>query len=598
MTLRPYQKECHDAAIEWIRKSIDPCLIEAATGSGKSHIIAAIAATMHKMSGGKHILCLAPNADLVHQNRDKYLATGNPASVFSSSAGGRCLRHPVVFGTPGTVVRSIKAFGSRFCAVVVDEAHGITPTLMRIISTMREQNPNLRVIGLSATPYRLGEGYVYAMDQNGQPMGEQCCKDPYFTAKVCEVPAHLLIEQGYLTRPKIGAINSGHYETLGMQPNRAGKFSSADVDQAYHGHGRLTSAIVADVVAQSRYRKGVMLFAATVQHAEEIMASLPPGLSRMIGGKINTGKGPRKKLVADFKAQKFKYLVSVQTMTTGVDFTHVDVIAILRATESVALLQQIIGRGLRIHEGKDDVLILDYAENLERHCPDGDIFNPEIRAQLKGTGGGIVEAECPECGCVNKFSARRNEDNLEIDKYGYFVDLAGNRIETPQGDMPAHYGRRCQGLVKNGPVFDQCQARWTLKRCPACDAENDIAARYCGECRHELVDPNDKLKADFKRYKRDPYQIQTDVVINMEEKPTLARSGKECLMVTYTTAYRSFTVWLHPWAERGRFKAEHLQYTTARDASGGIKTVTYSKDKDSGFYRVYDYNRPEDKEPE
>ena len=64
-------------------------------------------------------------------------------------------------------------------------------------------------------------------------------------------------------------------------------------------------------------------------------------------------------------------------LTTGFDASHVDVIAILRATESVGLMQQIIGRGLRIDAGKKDCLVLDYAENIERHCPDGDVFNPE-----------------------------------------------------------------------------------------------------------------------------------------------------------------------------------------------------------------------------
>jgi len=84
LTLRPYQQAAFDAAIDWIRRCLDPCLIEAATGSGKSHLVAAIAAEIHRMSG-KKILCIAPSAELVEQNYEKYRATGAKASIFSAS---------------------------------------------------------------------------------------------------------------------------------------------------------------------------------------------------------------------------------------------------------------------------------------------------------------------------------------------------------------------------------------------------------------------------------------------------------------------------------------------------------------------------------
>jgi DNA repair protein RadD len=398
------------------------------------------------------------------------------------------------------------------------------------------------------------------MDEDGNLNGDNCAKDPYFLKKVYTVPARLLIDQGYLSTPVIGEIGTEQYDTSGLVMNNSGKWQSASVDQAFVGHGRKTAAVVADVVRQSAGRKGVMLFAATVQHAEEIMASLPPGLSRMIGGKINTGKAERKRLVADFKAQRFKYLVSVQTMTTGVDFTHVDVVAILRATESVALLQQIIGRGLRVHEGKRDVLILDYAENLERHCPDGDIFSPEISANMTNGEKVIIDAECESCGAINKFSARKNPEGLQLDKHGYFMDLAGNRVETDHGPMPGHYGRRCKGMIKRGGTHTQCSQRWT-----------------------------------FKAMKRDPTQIQTDKVLSMDKKPVVTRTGKECVLVTFETEWRSFSVWLHPEAPRGRLHAEYLQFMDATQSGVEIpETVTYQKDSTSGFYRIYDYGRAAD----
>lgn len=596
--LRPYQREAFQAVMDWVRQSVDPCLVEAATGAGKSWIIAALASELHRVSGGKNVLCLAPNADLVKQNREKYLTTGDPASVYSASAGGRCLRHPIVFATPGTFKKVARAMGGKFCAVIIDECHGITHTIKTIIDLMRDSNPNLRIIGTTATPYRLGEGYIYQMDEHDNLNGDQCAKDPYFVKKVYTVPARLLIDSGYLTRPVIGAIGTEQYDTANLVLNNSGKWKQSTVDQAFVGHGRKTAAVVADVVRQSQGRKGVMLFAATVEHAREIMASLPPSMSRMIGGDENTGKKAREALVRDFKERRFKYLVSVQTMTTGVDFVHVDVIAILRATESVALLQQIIGRGLRVCEGKDDVLILDYAENLDRHCPDGDIFTPEITASMTSGERVIIDAKCAECGAINKFSARKNPDQFEINKYGYFVDLAGQEVATEHGPMPAHYGRRCQGLVRRGPSHVQCSHRWTSKECRRCGEHNDIAAKYCCSCKGELIDPGDKLRLEFKAFKKDPTNIQCDRVIGWEHKTAVTRRGNECKVVTFTTEYRVFTVWYHPQVKSGKLYAQWIQLLDATDGLVEMpKTVEYRKDAQTGFYTVHGYNRPEDKAP-
>jgi len=162
---RYYQNEAVDLAIDFVKKSFDPCLLELATGAGKSLIVAEIAKQLKEISG-KKVLCLAPSKELVTQNREKYLSYGEPASMFSASAGSKCLAHDVVFASPGTVLNSISKFGNRFAAVIVDEAHGITPTIKKIIYALKELNPMLRVIGLTATPYRLGSGYIYRVDED------------------------------------------------------------------------------------------------------------------------------------------------------------------------------------------------------------------------------------------------------------------------------------------------------------------------------------------------------------------------------------------------------------------------------------------------
>jgi DNA repair protein RadD len=386
INLRDYQQESHDAIINWVRANLAPCLIEAATGAGKSFIIAKVADTLLKLSG-KGVLCIAPSAELVEQNREKYLLTGEPASIYSASLGRKDMRHPVVFGTPGTLKKRAHRIGDKFCAVVIDEAHGITPTVKHIIDEMKRVNPQLRVIGLTATPYRLNTGYIYQLDENDKLVAEYEAIDPYFAKLVHKIPAHLLIERGYLTPPVIGDTDS-HYDASHLKVNASGKFNAKEVDKAFVGRGRKTSKIVADIVARSRDKQGVMIFAATVQHAQEIMESLPPQISAIVTG--GTKKGERKDIIKRFKRKEIKYIVNVSVLTTGFDAPHVDVVALMRATESVGLLQQIIGRGLRLHEDKEYCLILDYAENIERHCPDGDLFNPNIVAYKKGEAVPLV----------------------------------------------------------------------------------------------------------------------------------------------------------------------------------------------------------------
>lgn len=595
MSLRPYQQAAHDAAWSHIRTSREPCLIEAATGAGKSHIIAALAKTIHDHTG-KRVLCLAPSAELVQQNREKYLASGHKASMFSASAGAKDLRHNVVFGSPLTVKNRISRFKDGYAAVIVDEAHGITPTLKSIIDAMREGNEMLRVIGLSATPFRLLSGYIFRMWPDDRVNQDDTARDPYFTKLVSRITAPELIDMGYLTPPIVGSPGADGYDTSGMQVNSRGQFDKEDVDRAYHGKGRLTADIVADVVAQCRDRRGVLFFGATIQHAEEIMASLPPELSAIVTGK--TTKRERETILRRFKDQRIKYLVNVAVLTTGFDAPHVDCIAILRKTESAGLWTQIMGRGLRLCDGKADCLVLDYTSNIDDHFPDGDLFDPKIEAKRAKGGSGGVAAICPDCGYENDFSMKPDCADYEIDANGYCLDLEGQRVETDYGPMPAHFGRRCFGMHKTGPLgeYERCGYRWTHKECPECLEPNDIAARYCVKCRAEIVNPNEKLRSDFKRLKRTPTEMQTDEVISLDLREGVSQAGNKTIRADFVTPYRSFSVWFTPDAQSWRAREAWARFASILD-QGQPRTVTYKKDAESGFYRVYDMNRSADVEP-
>lgn len=628
MALRGYQAAAVNEATAWIRRCVMPGVLELATGAGKSHIVAAIASWVYE-STGKRVLCLQPSKELTEQNAEKYAATGQPCSVFSASAGSKCMRHPVVYGTPGTVKNSLSRFGDQFGAVIIDEAHGITETIKLIVGTMQKANPRLRVIGMSATPYRTVSGYIYQYDVDGSFVPDYEARDPWFNTLLYRITTRELIDMGYLTPAHADPDHAASYDAGGIQLNSRGQFDAADVERVFEGQGRLTAEIVADVVSHSVGRAGVMLFAATVQHAKEIMQSLPPDNSRMLGGDVNMQKACREKLIADFKARKFKYLVSVATLTTGFDAPHVSLIAILRATESPGLFQQIIGRGLRLIDPstagdlaaiaaseKPDCLVLDYAENIERHSLHSDLFTPQIRVKGLSGGGGSLQATCPDCTFPNEFTARANPDGFAVSDDGYFVDLSGQPIDTEHGPMPAHHGRRCTGQVKSLVAlgtYERCNYRWTAKECPECGQDNDIAARYCSACKNELVDPNEKLRRDFVRIKKDPYTASTDAVLDWKLTKGVSTAGNDTLKVEFTTEYRTFPIWLTPGAKhtqavrdweifsqavyRGHVAPDIDVFLQHIEKGAMPGTVTYAKRKDSDFFRVFAYNKAEDKLP-
>lgn len=588
MPLRLYQQRAFDAALKFTRKSTQSCVIDAATGAGKSHIIAALAEAVHELSK-KRVLILAPRSKLVEQNVKKYRATGHKCSIYSASAGSKCLRYPVVFGTPQTIANSINKFGD-YAMVIIDECHGITPTIKKIVESMKKQNPNLRVVGLTATPFRLGTGYIYSCDINDVMLDEKQAINPYFYKCIYKIDANELIRDGYLTSPVVGSVKQ-HYDTSKLVLLPTGKYSTDSVEEAFIGHGRLTSQIIVDVVFAAKDRKAVLFFASTIKHAEEIMSSLPENNSRLITSQ--TKEKEKQGIYRDFDAMKFKYLVNVDMLTTGFDAPHIDVIALLRHTESAALLQQIIGRGLRLYEGKKDCIILDYAENIENHYANDNLFESNIKTTKKTSEHDLIKVKCPLCQKENNFILKPNPNEFNINENGFFIDLDGHVIDDLGNKLSAHFGRRCKHIHKTNNGYRQCEYRWENKTCPTCLAENDIAAKYCSKCNGELVNPNDKLNSTaYKLNYSDQYK--TEHVIAWKKRNTLTRHGSPCLIVEYTTVSTKFSIWYLPKDSR-RMPFVIYDVFCKQTNNGQIMptTITYRKNP-SGFYEILAYNKKVD----
>ena len=619
MQLRPYQQDAVDSAVSWMKKCKSPAVLELATGAGKSWIAAAIAKWFIE-NAQKKVLILQPSLELTEQNYSKWIATGEKASIFSASANSKCTRYDVIYGTPKTVLNSIERFGDKFGLIIIDECHQITPTIKEIISKIKSKNERLRVIGMTATPYRMNTGYIYHQNLvTNKALAEEEAINPYFAALLYSIKTRELISMGFLTEAHTEAIDD-NYDTQSLTINKMGNFDAKQVSSVFENHGRLTAKIVQDVIAKTHNRKGVMLFASTVRHAEEIMESLPHNNSMMLGGDINMDKATRANLISDFKEQNYKYIVSIGTLTTGFDAPHVDAIAVLRATESESLFQQIIGRGLRLCEDKEDCLILDYAENITRHGLEFDIFEPTIQTTKQGTGE-CIDVVCPACNCTNSFAIRKLDKDQSIDADGYLLDLAGNKIvyDVDENDnailQTAHHGRRCNGLVISRLTgeIERCEHRWAFKKCHECGHENDTAARYCEkkDCRAELVNPNDKLSQQHAEAKRDPYGKYTERVLFFSVKKTISAAGNETLQCEYTTPTVSFRAYYLA-ESHSKYMARkwtELNFTIFSNTKDAVycstvddfikqhtnqqpQTVTYRKNQKTGYIETFGHNNP------
>lgn len=582
LTPRPYQKRAIDAAINWMRKNTDSCVLDLSMSAGKSIIAAFIANEMHRISGGKKVLVLCPNATLVSQNAEKYAMISDEYSIYSASIS-KSLRHAVVFATPLSFAGIVDKTDGEFCCVIVDEGDSITETIKGIISTLKEKNPLLRVCSMTGTPYRTGEGWIAEIDVNNTVFEE--ITSPYYKKIVDRISPRELIDLGFATPPCVVDV-SEKYDTSNLKLTSNGTFRQSDIDQAFVGQGRKTASVVEDIVNRSNSigARGVMIFGATINHCKEIMDSLPNYNSGVINGEM--GDKHNQEVIQKFRDQKIKYLVNVNMATVGFSVDHVDVIAILRATSSSRLYQQILGRGMRLDPEKKEFLLLDYTDNIANLFPSGDVFSPEIVAYGKKPSI-RHEILCPDCHNMNDVVLRPNPDGYNIDQFGYFLDLVGERVEYEGQPFPSHFARRCSHvdfLGKNQMV--RCNHYWSYKECPNCNEKNDIVARRCTSCKTELINPNEKLIAEFKAFKKDLSQVQTDAINFIRKKTIRTKSGNDGIQISFGTPERIVQVIMSN-------KVMPKFYDLFLNSDFAPKTITYKKSS-SGYMHIYDFNRETD----
>ena len=386
ITLRPYQEAAKAAVYDHLRTRDDnPCVV-IPTAGGKTPLLASICTDAARLWAGR-VLVLAHVRELLEQAADK-LAKMCPdvrVGIYSAGLGHRDKDAAVVVAGIQSVFRRACELGA-FDLILIDEAHLVTMEgegmYRQFLAEAMTVNPSARVIGFTATPFRMKDGPI--------------CTLTGFLNHVCyEVGIKELIADGYLCPliTKAGTVKAD----LGGVRVRAGEYAADDLEQVMDDGGLVTAAC-AEIVELAADRKAVLIFASGVSHAHHICDHLYDNCGVDCG--IVTGETPsaeRANILQRFLDGQLKYLVNVNVLTTGFDAPNIDCVALLRPTLSPGLYYQMVGRGFRTNPGKANCLVLDYGGNTLRHGPVDQL--PAARRLIDGAG--IAPAkECPECHSV------------------------------------------------------------------------------------------------------------------------------------------------------------------------------------------------------
>ncbi len=249
----------------------------------------------------------------------------------------------------------------------------------RFIADLLAIDPKLKVVGFTATPYRLDSGALH----DGEAR--------LFDGVAYTVPIGLLVNRKHLA-PLVTKATETALDVEAVRA-RGGEYVASEL-QAAVDKTEVTNAAVAEIAARGRERRSWLVFASGVAHAHHIADALP---SHEIACGVVTGATPareRDRIIADFKEGRLRALVSVGMLTTGFNAPEVDLIALLRPTLSTGLYVQMVGRGMRVAEGKENCLVLDFAGLVARHGPVDNLF---IRAPSLESNGVPPAKVCPSC---------------------------------------------------------------------------------------------------------------------------------------------------------------------------------------------------------
>ena len=398
--LRPYQSAAIEGLFDYWHAGGGNGLIVLPTGAGKSLVVADIMKRLLEAYPRMRIFCVTHTRELIVQNFQELLRLWPqaPAGIYSAGVGRRDTRSQIIFCGVQSVFNKVEALGP--CdLLLVDEAHLIprnADTMYgKFIEALRSLRPDMRIAGLTATPYRLDSGRL------------DTGRDALFDAIVYEASVIDLIESGYLS-PLISKASVASMDVAGLG-TRAGEFIQSQIEQRAMA-GDLVERAVSEMIQLAGDRRAWLAFCASVAHAEAVRDALrTQGIpAESVDGSM--AKGDRDATIRRFREGQIRALCSVNVLSIGFNVPHVDLVALMRPTKSTGLYIQQVGRGFRRAEGKADCLVLDFAKVVRMHGP-VDAVVPSGRGS-PGSGGEKTETdtvrakECPECNSYVGLSAR------------------------------------------------------------------------------------------------------------------------------------------------------------------------------------------------
>ncbi|MBT8341834.1 MAG: DEAD/DEAH box helicase family protein [Desulfatitalea sp.] len=389
--LRPYQKDCLDAIIEAIPLQ-EHILVQAATGAGKTIIFCKLIESLLTEWPHIRIGILAHRRELITQAQDKLLKVWPqaPIGVACASTGMTVdTDKPVVIGSVQTLMGRLE-HTAPFDIVIIDECHRIPPInkksqYQKWLGAMKQYNPRVRILGFTATPFRLGHGYIYGAVKRAD-------HDNLFESLSYRIGIKELQDQGYLCAYRAKGAKNVSQDLKKVKV--AGDYNTADLAEVMSRSEHVGSA----VRAMEKYaadRKRIVVFCVTIAHAEKVMQAFRKAghTAACVHSKMDLSQ--RDMTLDLFEKGLVRIVCNVGVLTEGWDSPAVDCVIMCRPTKSAALYVQMCGRGLRPHPGKTDVLILDLSSNCSAHG-DPDTPNVPVPGRSSGTGDPILKV-CPKC---------------------------------------------------------------------------------------------------------------------------------------------------------------------------------------------------------
>jgi DNA repair protein RadD len=391
--LREYQLRAVNSIYEWFESgnSGNPCLV-LPTGAGKSHVIAYLCKDALQNWPETRILMLTHVKEILQQNAEKMRQhwPNAPMGIYSAGLNRKDLGEPITFAGIQSVRTKASQIG-HVDLIIIDEAHLVSHKdeggYRTLLADLKAINGNLRIIGLTASPYRLGHGYITD-------------KPAIFDALIEPVSIEELIHKGYLSTLR-SKLTTTKLEVDGVH-KRGGEYIEAEL-QAKVDTKDKNAKVVQEIIALAGERKSWLVFCAGVNHAQHIKEALT---EQGIVAECVTGETPsneRDRILKEFKAGHIQALTNANVLTTGFDAPGIDLVAMLRPTMSPGLYVQMAGRGLRIAEGKTDCMVLDFAGVVEQHGPITAVRPPPKKGDKQGEAPVKV---CDNCQEICHLSAR------------------------------------------------------------------------------------------------------------------------------------------------------------------------------------------------